>query len=223
MRNKYEVLRQVLEKFDAYEQELSDNELSLAGFSAYLSGGASSRAIRVMGGDREPEITQRGNNPETSIAILVAHMYRYAKLYGKKALQNTPLRSIDDFSYLIVLITFESLTKKELIQKNVHEKTTGIEIINRLLKMGLVKQTDNETDKRSRRITITPEGKAAIYGALGNLGKVSRIVSGNLTGEEKKTLTDILVKLDHFHHDIYTCEKELDLDKIIRKRLDSIA
>jgi hypothetical protein len=52
-------------------------------------------------------------------------MYRYAKGYIKKALQESIIQTPDEFSFLITLMTFESLTKTELINKQVIEKTSG--------------------------------------------------------------------------------------------------
>ena len=44
------------------------------------------------------------------------------------------------------------ISKSELIQKQVMEKTSGTEIINRMIKMGLIESFNDETDKRSVRV-----------------------------------------------------------------------
>jgi DNA-binding MarR family transcriptional regulator len=56
-------------------------------------------------------------------------------------------------------VTYESLSKSELIQKQVMEKTSGTEIINRMIKMGLIESFNDETDKRSVRVKMTPAGR----------------------------------------------------------------
>jgi DNA-binding MarR family transcriptional regulator len=220
MKKSYLVLQELLTQFAAYEEQTPEQQLSLTSFRNFLPKDAENLAMRSEAGEHEAALQEQGKNTETSIAILITHMYRYAKLYARRALQDNAIQSIDDFSYLVILITFESLSMKELIQKNVHEKTTGTGIIKRLIRAGLLRQFDDHKDKRSRRVSITEAGRSAVFSALESLGKVSKIVSGNLTEDEKKHISTLLIKLDHFHHEIYMDEKDINLDKIICERLN---
>ena len=108
-----------------------------------------------------------------SISRLFIYMSRYAKLYIKKALDNTPLQTAEDFTYLAILLTHDDLSKSELISKNLQEKTSGTEVIRRLIAAGLVEQWDHETDKRGKRIAITKEGKELLYNVFIDIHDVS--------------------------------------------------
>jgi Transcriptional regulators len=220
MKKSYLLLQEVLAQFAAYEERTPQQQLSLTSFRNFLPKDEENLAMRSETGEQEAALQEQGKSTETSIAILITHMHRYAKHYARKALQDNAIQSIDDFSYLVILITFESLSMKELIQKNVHEKTTGTGIIKRLIKAGLLRQFDDHKDKRSRRVSITEAGRIAVFSALDSLGKVSKIVAGNLTEDEKKHISTLLIKLDHFHHKIYMDEKDINLDKIICERLN---
>ncbi|WP_313185847.1 hypothetical protein [Sphingobacterium siyangense] len=79
----------------------------------------------------------------TDISTLLVFMYRYAVVYFKKALKEGPINTLDEFSFLIVLMTYPSLSKTELVQKLIMEKTSGIEVIKRLLKNELIEEFDN--------------------------------------------------------------------------------
>ena len=68
-------------------------------------------------------------------------------------------------------MTYDSLNKGELIQKQVMEKTSGTEIINRLIKLGLIEQFDDETDKRSMRVKMTVLGRMEIVKILPQMQK----------------------------------------------------
>ena len=120
---------------------------------------------------------------------------------------------------MIILLTHDSLSKTELINKNVHEKTTGMEIIKRLLRMGLISQFDDDLDKRSQRVAITEKGKYTIFSILDKMEDVSKIVSGNLSDLEKHTLKQLLEKLDHFHYDIFINDRQTELSDIIASRV----
>jgi len=224
METKYLLIKQLIDKVADYEKVLSSSdEMTMEGFSNFINHPNDSSFLkkRNLSGKLELEVQEKGNKQETTIAILVTFIYRYAKLYSKKILQDSPISTLDDFSYVIMLLTHESLSKTELIQKNVHEKTTGMEIIKRLIKQGLIRQFDDEVDKRSQRVTITEEGKRAIFSILHKLEDVSTIMTGNLTELEKNSLNTILKKLDHFHFDIFMNDKNKSLPEIIENKIHS--
>lgn len=222
MSTKYELLKQLIDRLSEYEKEvLNEAEMTLEGFVDFVQRPKSedSENMRKMSGPIDYNRQDDKGRKETSVAILVTHIYRYAKLYSKKVLLGTPIQSLDDFSYLVVLLTHESMSKTELIQKNVHEKTTGMEIIKRLIRNGLICQFDDEIDKRSQRIAITEQGKGALFPVLHKLESVTKLMSGNLTELEKNSLTMILRKLDNFHFDIYMNDRGIEIEDIIKDKI----
>ena len=223
MEAKYILIKQLIDEVAEYEKVSSTDEMNLEGFTNFISHthDTSNFRKRILSGNQEFEIQERGNKQETSIAILVTFIYRYAKLYAKKVLHESCISTLDDFSYLILLMTHESLSKTELIQKNVHEKTSGMEIIKRLIKQKLIYQFDDKVDKRSQRVAITKEGKQAIFSILHKLEDVSTIMTGNLSEHEKSTLNVILKKLDHFHFDIFMHDRNKSLPEIIENKIPS--
>jgi DNA-binding MarR family transcriptional regulator len=91
------------------------------------------------------------------------------------------------------------MTKTKLIEINVHEKSTGIQIINRLSAGGFVKEVINSKDRRSRDISITDKGKEMLELHMDKVRKASTIVVGDLTSREKSQLIRLLQKLEAFH------------------------
>ncbi|HLU18156.1 MAG TPA: winged helix DNA-binding protein, partial [Edaphocola sp.] len=98
---------------------------------------------------------------------------------------------------------FGAMSKMELIKKNVHEKTTGMQIINRLINQGWVQQTTDSKDKRAKLISITEKGLAALAEQMHKIRTATSIVTGNLTYTEKMQLIRLLNKLEDFHLHIY--------------------
>ncbi len=197
------------------------DHLTLSTFTDFLAERAPEPAkpMRRMGGPNEPAMQREGEKKETSIAILVTFIYRYAKVYARKVLGDSPISTLDDFAYLITLLTHHSLSKSELIQHQVHEKTTGMEILKRLLRQGLICQFDDTEDRRSQRVAITSQGRMAVFSVLQQLDGVTTLMTGNLNTQEKETLYGILSKLDHFHYDIFTHDKSLSMEEILERRL----
>lgn len=223
--NSKKLLINLIEYIDEYESTQADsNNLDMDEFLGFLVSKRNSGLtgteqknfkIRELAGKEHKEINQTGNQRESELVVLLTLMFKYAKQYIKKGLYNSELQTADDFSYLIVLLTYPSLTKMELIQKNVMEKTSGMEVIKRLQRYGMLEQFDDEMDKRSKRVKITEKGKVEIFRLLPEMSKISSIVSGNLTDSEKLTLSFLLKKLDQFHNEIYLNEKGLSIDELL--------
>lgn len=144
-----------------------------------------------------------GRSPESVINTLIVHMNRYAKAYSKSAIHDSEFTTQEEFIYLINLKAFGSMSKMDLIKKNVQEKSVGMQIINRLIAHGWVSQRISEEDKRSKVIGITEKGERMLADHMDKIRDASKIVTGNLTEAEKIELIRLLTKLDHFHKPIY--------------------
>ena len=214
-----EILIELIEYLSIYESENenSGRNLNMTDFLGFMNSQYTTeniKAVELRGEVNNNDFSDtRGS--ETDISILIVLMFRYAKGYIKKALKDSPIKTADEFSFLITLLTYESLSKSELIQKQVMEKTSGTEIINRLLKLGLISQFNDEADKRSVRVRITHIGRMELLKILPQMQTVSQIVTGNLTETEKTMLAYMLRKLEHYHNDIFLNRKDTELEELI--------
>lgn len=141
----------------------------------------------------------KGRSADSLINTSLVHLYRYAKLQAKTAIANTLFSTPDDFIYLINLTSFGSMTKTALIKLNVHEKSAGIQIVNRLIANGLVEQNEIDSDKRNRIISITPKGKRVLEESIDDIRQASKNVTEPLSEPEKMDLIRLLTKLEDFH------------------------
>jgi DNA-binding MarR family transcriptional regulator len=216
-----EIITELIEEIYNFDAEFQgEKNFTMADFAGYLNSKMvdGNTSIRKIGGEVQSPILVNSNNPTTDITILLVLMYRYAKSYVKKALAGKIIQTADEFSFLITLLTFESLTKTELINKQIIEKTSGTEIIKRLLNLELITEFADPDDKRSVRVAITPKGKQEIATLLPEMGVVSHIVTGNLTDNEISTLSYMLKKLDFYHNDIFMNKRHYSLDELVVKQ-----
>ncbi|NCB69225.1 MAG: MarR family transcriptional regulator [Bacteroidia bacterium] len=209
-------LIELLDEFES-EREVVGQEMNMSDFLGFLNSKNRYENIKTkqLKGDYAGYKYEETDGPVTDISILIVLMFRYAKGYIKKALRDSAIKTADEFSFLMTLMTYESLSKSELIQKQVMEKTSGTEIINRMIKMGLIESFNDETDKRSVRVKMTPAGRMEIIKILPEMQKVSKIVTGNLNETEKNTMAYMLRKLEHYHNDIFMNKKESELEELI--------
>lgn len=202
---------QLLEKFDSDNRDQSYSN-DIDGFKKWIYINESSKKPSMD----EPvwEGKEDGRTPESVISTQLIHLNRYAKTYSKSAIFNSEFKTQEEFIYLINLKSFGSMTKMELIKKNIQDKSSGILIINRLIKQGWVEQTNSQTDKRTKVLKITEKGLETLELQMDKIRSASNIVTGNLTYPEKIELIKILDKLDKFHHPIFSkgieCQNLLD-------------
>ncbi|WP_428331475.1 MarR family winged helix-turn-helix transcriptional regulator [Mucilaginibacter sp.] len=212
----YQLIHQLIVLVEQLEEENSGRKVSIQDFTGFLlnkvgnhSGNLVNNEVRFGNNDNTALVTayQLDNN----IGRLFVFMSRYAKSYIKRALEGTPLQTAEDFTALAILLTHDHLSKSELISHNLQEKTSGTEVIRRLIAAGLVRQWDDKKDKRSKHVAITNEGKELLYQVFVDMNNVGKMITGKLTIAEKFTLQYLLQKLEIFHLEHY--EKKTILSK----------
>lgn len=206
---KYQIITDIIEKAENFYQQygrepVNSEELIRWAYSS-LAEHTSLRSIQTI------EVSD-SDTQESVIARLVSLTYRYAKHYVRKALEDSPLTSVDDFSYMAPLVFRPYLTKTELIDMNIHEKTTGIEIIKRLVARQIIQEMPNPADGRSKILQITPTGKNVFFAVTRTMLMASDIIAGNLSFEEKQTLITLLQKLHVFHEPLFKDYRDESLD-----------
>lgn len=196
-----EILLQLIEELEKFEHSLSENETpEMSNFIAYLC---------------STEKIEQHYSTEVEIAQHVSLLHRYSKFYIKKVLKNSLMQTMDEYTYLMPLLHRESLSKTELNNMNVMEKTSGNEIIKRLLKKNLIKQQRNESDKRSMLVFITDKGRNELLRLYPNLQRSATLLSANLSTSQKAVLASCMKEMSHFHHDIFLNGKDKTVEDIM--------
>ncbi|KQS92238.1 MarR family transcriptional regulator [Chryseobacterium sp. Leaf394] len=152
---------------------------------------------------------------ENEICKQVLLLGRYSKLVIRKGLGDFPDLANEEFTYLYRLKDEPFLTKIQLIEKNGHEKQTGTQIIKRLLEAGFLHEKNDEDDKRSKRLSLTPKGEKVFHESVEKVNKTSKVLSGKLSDFEKAELLRILKKLNEFHAHIYADYKNVSIENIV--------
>lgn len=195
-------LIRLLDKFEEETYAAENSDLRLDDFILFLQ-----RAKPV----------QENENNLVRIAQNVSSLHRYSKFYIKKALKGSLLQTVDEYTYLATLFGEESLSKTELNNRNVMEKTSGNEIMRRLLKTKLISECRDGEDRRKIRVSITDKGRAEVMKVFPALWKSAALLSDTLSADEKKSFLETSDKLCNFHKDIFVNSKDEDLDSLITR------
>lgn len=206
---KFQLLKTMLSQIEDYEAATGREDFEVEAFVLWLN----ERFFGEQGTAGTFDIS------EWRISYFVGLMNKYAKIYIKKALKDSPLVNFDDFGFLITLYYEGAKTKTELIQSNISEVSSGMEILKRLERKGLVRAFKDESDKRAAKVEATAEGRAAIEAAMQKIYPATHLIAGNLNEAERLQLLTILDKLHLFHHAIYLNDSKASLTEIKEKYL----
>jgi DNA-binding MarR family transcriptional regulator len=215
----YQLIHQLINLVEELETEKQGREVSVHDFTGFLLNKVGDPAGNTLNsearfGDNDVAALDIAYQLDNNIARLFVFMSRYAKHYIKKALEETPLQTTEDFTALAILLTHKQLSKGELISHNLQEKTSGTEVIRRLIAFGLVREWNDVKDKRSKHIAITDKGKALLFQIFEHTNYVGKIITGKLTIAEKFTLQYLLQNVENFHlkhHEKKTISNREDL------------
>lgn len=192
----HSLFRDLISLTEEFELEFASDEINVANFSIWLS---ERYSYHTQASELDWEGKIKGRSAESIINTLLVHLYKYAKIYSKIAIADAPFSTMEDVIFLINLLHFGSMSKKQLIEMNVQEKSTGIQIINRLLSTGFITEQVDVNDKRSKLIAISTKGESELLAHMDKIREASRIVVGNLTEKERFQLIQLLQKLENFH------------------------
>lgn len=224
----YHLIHQLITLVEELEEEQPEKEISLQHFTGFLLNKSENSVMdinpEVRFGNSDKKALEVAYQLDNNIGRLLVFMSRYAKMYIKKALEETPLITPEDFTALAILMTHDHLSKTELIKHNLQEKTSGTEVIRRLIAADLVSQWNDAHDKRSKHIAITDQGRELLYSVFVDMNNVGKMISGKLSLSEKLTLGYLLQKLEDFHLHHYqkkTILSKSDLKNFIEDSLPS--
>lgn len=206
-----ELLKILIDKLQHYESSVTDKEsLSLEGYIASFHSELNpdnyknsllSSSYRQQEEERSFHIA---NNMERVISQHLLFLYRYIKFYSKYALSESRIKTLEEFGFLMTVMQERQISKAELIRRNIFEKSSGIEIINRLIKANMLTQQNNPGDQRSQLVLLTDTGKYELFGVFEKMNTLGKIAAGELTPQEKNQLVILLKKLDTFHYNNYS-------------------
>jgi len=136
---------------------------------------------------------------DMELTFLLIMQSKHYKTYCKEALVNSAVKSPDEYSFLYHLRLVDSFRKMELIHIHLLEAPSGIEVIKRLLKKGLIEEFDDKDDKRAKRIKITAKGIQEVSLVTPQMKSVYAKMVAKLSLSEKFNLLSVLKQLNDFH------------------------
>lgn len=137
------------------------------------------------------------------IGHLLARMNLFVKNYAKTPFQEIGFSNLEEFRILQIIDRKKNINKSQLSNESLMEFSTVVDILKRLIKQGLVIQLQDEKDKRSSLLQVTPKGIEHLNTSYKTLANLQPNVAGDLNLKDQKTLIDLLMRLNNFHTEFF--------------------
>lgn len=134
---------------------------------------------------------------------LISRISRLHDFYIRKFLCNLPINTRLEFVLLYTIDLMGGAKKTEVINIHLIEFTTGMDIIKRLLNQGLIVESLNEADKRSKLVRSTEAGKVVLNKSLRQMDAEIEMFLACINPNKWKKIMSTLEELNSFHNSIY--------------------
>ncbi|TAF73376.1 MAG: MarR family transcriptional regulator [Bacteroidetes bacterium] len=135
-------------------------------------------------------------------SYLLTRLYKFMKFYTKPVFKEVGITNSDEFALLAHLDIKQTCTKKDIIIDNIIEVTTGIDMINRLVKQGFIEEKVNLADKREKIISITTSGRSLLFNVYQKFSTIQDVLV-DLSIQERDVLLQLIKSLETFHTENY--------------------
>jgi len=130
-----------------------------------------------------------------SIGRLLAHIHKYTRRFMSEHLDQYGLGG-PTYGFLFILYRMDGITEKEITEHMLVDKATTTRAISKLEDSGYVRRERDEMDKRSHKIYLTKKAED-LRPKFQKLKKDwNEIVLGDLNEYEKRTLLDLLNRIE---------------------------
>jgi len=149
------------------------------------------------------------NDDFAVLGRLWGRLSRFTHFLTKKAFQDLPLKSFDDFGILMYVSIKKNPKKTDIINYSLLENSTCFEIIKRLVRQNLLTEEADPQDRRSIQVQLSKQGLEVLSKAVIKAYQTAKILAGDLSKQQRSDLLQLLGQLDHFHsflHEVYPNE-----------------
>lgn len=203
-----ELLQNIIGEWVNYTENRAD--CSMAVFSEWLNRRHSHTPKSIFLLNELPPSMINEGSIDAILSYHIGLLIRFTKIWSKLAFKNTIFKGFEDYGITNFILTSKNPSKSEVANWSLIERSTAFEIIRRLQKLQLIDQTNDQQDKRVKRVSITEKGKQEVRQAQKQVEALSTLLTGDLSDQQKINLLSLLRDLTNFH----TKEYEKDTSDI---------
>jgi DNA-binding MarR family transcriptional regulator len=199
-------MRSYIELIEAWEGFLSEQpEGSLADFGTWLTSRFAVSEEPVFSEDVQTSayVTKQRATFGYSVSNarapqLIWKLNKILRHYSKPIFDAVELNNHDEFAILTQIHLKEECSKKEAIAANLIDRSTGIDMIKRLIKRGLVLDRVDPNDGRARLVRLSEAGEGLLYQIYQGFADIPELLV-DMSSEQQAQFVATLQRLERWH------------------------
>ena len=208
-KNKYAILKQIIDLYEDYE--LKEKHLDLLSFARWVVEKLEENPDLNRKAPREKHPGFSAGNDSVAIKSdektrfleSISRIARFHEYYARKDLKDLVINTRLEFLFLKTVDVMEKAKKTDLINAYHLEYTTGMDTIRRLSNNGLLNEIPDENDKRARLLVLTAKGEKILAQAIKRMGDENKMFLSAINDNKWKKALQILEEMDEFHSAFY--------------------
>jgi MarR family 2-MHQ and catechol resistance regulon transcriptional repressor len=138
----------------------------------------------------------------THVWLVLAKAFRAMKRHAERSLEDIEM-NLSDFAILELLLNRGQQPVNTIGQRINLTSGSVTTAVDRLEARGLVKRSNDPEDRRTRIVSLTPEGKKCISKIFGHHKEVLDRAAEGLSKSERETLIALMKKLGRYADEIF--------------------
>lgn len=155
--------------------------------------------------------------PQGMLLKVMARLARLNAIFAAKALEGTGVTQVDEFAMLQVILRLKEPRKSDIINAVITELSSGTDMLSRLKKKNFLTEFADKTDRRSKRVKLTPMGAKVTEVCVRRMIKCAKMLLGDLTDEDVKLCTQLLSREEMKFAQIWQQSKMASFEEIYQK------
>jgi len=153
---------------------------------------------------------------ESVLAKLLGRLVKLHTTYAMMTLKEKGIGSFEEFTFLNTILATGNPRKSDVINENFIELSSGLLVIDRLKNRGYITETDDENDKRSKRVELTADGKEKIQACHQLMDKLNKSFYNDLPETDINLLIEMLKPLEIKLSSLWLRNRKKPFDEIYK-------
>ncbi|WP_316823610.1 MarR family winged helix-turn-helix transcriptional regulator [Pedobacter gandavensis] len=160
-------------------------------------------------------IRLQDQDADQELANLISQLNSIHVIYAKAVLKEFPGIELEWFYFMKAIEKHHEARKSDVVAAVFFEQSTGIDILNRIKKAGLLIERSDPADKRAKLVKLSPKGEKLLQLLHQSLSKADQLLFHELSASNKKLLINLLNDIQLKHHILISENKHKQLESLI--------
>lgn len=151
---------------------------------------------------------------DQELATLIGQLNAIHVVYAKSVLKSFPGIELEWFYFMKAIALHPEARKSDVVAAVFFEPSTGIDILNRIKKAGLLIERSDPADKRAKLVKLSTKGEKLLQLLHRSLFKADQLLFHDLSASNKKLLINLLTDTQQKHQALIAENKHKQLEEL---------